>query len=131
MRPELIERAAERRLRERHFHRGRSGRSDANADLGPDPARPLGRPGARSGRQRDRSGGLQARRAQNITFAIRREFLRNSLEANRIELTASSDAATLENPEIPSRSAAVTVRVRCLREAASTGTSLQLRQKER
>ena len=57
---------------------------------------------------------------QNVNFAIRGEFVRNFLEANRIEFSASSDAATLESTEIASRGAAVTVRVRCLREAAKS-----------
>ncbi|MBI2752226.1 MAG: trypsin-like peptidase domain-containing protein [Betaproteobacteria bacterium] len=55
---------------------------------------------------------------QNVNFAIRGEFARNFLEANRIELTVSSDTAPLESTEIASQGAAVTVRVRCMREAA-------------
>ena len=57
---------------------------------------------------------------QNVNFAIRGEFVRNFLEANRIEFSASSESATLESTEIASRGAAVTVRVRCLREAATS-----------
>ena len=53
---------------------------------------------------------------QNVNFAIRGEFVRNFLEANRIPFTASADSASLESTEIASRGAAVTVRVRCLRE---------------
>ena len=49
---------------------------------------------------------------QNVNFAIRGEFVRNFLEANRIEFSASGDSATLESTEIASRGAAVTVRVR-------------------
>ncbi len=56
---------------------------------------------------------------QNVNFAIRGEFVRHFLEASRIEYAASSDSAALENTEIASRGAAVTVRVRCLREAAA------------
>ena len=55
---------------------------------------------------------------QNVNFAIRGEFVRNFLEANRIEYSASSDSVTLESTEIASRGAAVTVTVRCMREAA-------------
>ncbi len=54
---------------------------------------------------------------QNVNFAIRGEFVRHFLEASRIDFAASSDSAALENTEIASRGAAVTVRVRCLREA--------------
>jgi S1-C subfamily serine protease len=53
---------------------------------------------------------------QNVNFAIRGEFVRNFLEANRTAFTASADSASLESTEIASRGAAVTVRVRCLRE---------------
>jgi len=56
---------------------------------------------------------------QNVNFAIRGEFVRHFLEASRIDFAASSDSAALENTEIASRGAAVTVRVRCLREAAA------------
>ena len=57
---------------------------------------------------------------QNVNFAISGEFVRDFLLANRIEFNASADSALLESTEIASRGAAVTVRVRCLREAAST-----------
>jgi len=60
---------------------------------------------------------------QNVNFAIRGEFVRNFLEANRTSFTASADSASLESTEIASRGAAVTVRVRCLREAAPAPAS--------
>lgn len=56
---------------------------------------------------------------QNVNFAIRGEAVRTFLEAQNVEFTASEAAAKLENTEIASRGAAVTVRVRCIREAAT------------
>ena len=56
--------------------------------------------------------------AQNVNFAIRGEPVRAFLEANRIEYADSSESAVLASTEIASRGAAVTVRVRCLRESA-------------
>ncbi len=58
---------------------------------------------------------------QNVNFAIRGEFARDFLEANRIELTTSTEAAPLTSTDVASHGAAVTVRVRCLREGASGG----------
>ena len=58
---------------------------------------------------------------QNVNFAIRSEFVRHFLEASRINFAASSESAALENTEIASRGAAVTVRVRCLRAVAPAG----------
>ena len=55
---------------------------------------------------------------QNVNFAIRGEVLRGFLERNHIDFSASRDTAKLENTEIASQGAAVTVRVRCLRQAA-------------
>jgi len=54
---------------------------------------------------------------QNVNFAIRGEVLRGFLEMNQIDFTASRNTAKLENAEIASQGAAVTVRVRCLRQA--------------
>jgi len=56
--------------------------------------------------------------AQNVNFAIRGEPVRAFLEANRIEYADSSESAVLASTEIASRGAALTVRVRCLREPA-------------
>lgn len=52
---------------------------------------------------------------QNVNFAIRGEAVRTFLEAQGVNFTASDDAGKLENTEIASRGAAVTVRVRCIR----------------
>lgn len=52
---------------------------------------------------------------QNVNFAIRGEAVRNFLEAQGVNFTASDDASKLENTEIASRGAAFTVRVRCIR----------------
>lgn len=59
---------------------------------------------------------------QNVNFAIRGEVVRSFLEAQNINFTASEDSAKLENTEIASRGAAVTVRVRCIREAATASS---------
>ena len=56
-----------------------------------------------------------------MMFAIRGEFARDFLVANRIELTTSTEAAPLTSTDVASHGAAVTVRVRCLREGASGG----------
>jgi S1-C subfamily serine protease len=53
---------------------------------------------------------------QNVNFAIRAGPLRAFLEANKVDVADSNDTATLSSTEIASRGAAVTVRVRCLRE---------------
>ena len=53
---------------------------------------------------------------QNVNFAIRGEAVRSFLEAQKVEVAISSNSATLESTAIASRGAAVTVRVRCLRE---------------
>ena len=55
--------------------------------------------------------------AQNVNFAIRGEFVRDFLQANRIGIQFESGSAALPNTEIASAGAQVTVRVRCLREA--------------
>jgi len=57
---------------------------------------------------------------QNVNFAIRGEFVRDFLMAQRIETRASGSSPVLQNTEIASQGAAVTVRVRCLREAVPT-----------
>lgn len=56
---------------------------------------------------------------QNINFAIRGDTVRAFLEAQNVSFTASDASARLENTEIASRGAAVTVRVRCIREPAT------------
>lgn len=55
---------------------------------------------------------------QNINFAIRGDVVRSFLEAQSVSFTASDASAKLENTEIASRGAAVTVRVRCIRESS-------------
>src|SRR4029079_1930262 len=57
--------------------------------------------------------------AQNVNFAIRGEFVRDFLQANRIGIHFESGSAALPNTEIASAGALVTVRVRCLREGVS------------
>lgn len=56
---------------------------------------------------------------QNVNFAIRAAPLRAFLEANKVDVADSNDTATLSATEIASRGATVTVRVRCLKDAAS------------
>ncbi len=56
---------------------------------------------------------------QNVNFAIKGEVVRAFLESNKIEFETSDDAARLENTEIARRGATVTVRVRCIRNAAA------------
>ncbi len=56
---------------------------------------------------------------QNVNFAIRGEVLRGFLEKNRVDFTASRETAKLENTEIASQGAAVTVRVRCSRRGVT------------
>jgi S1-C subfamily serine protease len=55
---------------------------------------------------------------QNINFAIRGDVVRSFLEAQGVTYTASDGTARLENTEIASRGALVTVRVRCIRDVA-------------
>jgi len=55
---------------------------------------------------------------QNINFAIRVDVVRSFLEAQGVTYTASNGNTRLENTEIASRGALVTVRVRCIRDAA-------------
>lgn len=66
---------------------------------------------------------------QNINFAIRGDTVRAFLEAQNVSFTASDTTTKLENTEIASRGAAVTVRVRCIREpvtpAAAPATPTQ------
>lgn len=56
--------------------------------------------------------------AQNVNFAIRGEFVRDFLQANRVGIHFESGSAAIANTEIASQGALVTVRVRCLRDAA-------------
>jgi uncharacterized protein len=56
---------------------------------------------------------------QNINFAIRGDTVRRFLEAQNVQFTASDASGRLENTEIASRGAAVTVRVRCIRAAVT------------
>ena len=68
---------------------------------------------------------------QNINFAIRGDVVRSFLEAHGASFTASDSSARLENTDIAARGAAVTVRVRCIRDeaiaapAAATPAKLQ------
>jgi S1-C subfamily serine protease len=55
---------------------------------------------------------------QNVNFAIKGDVVRGFLEANKIAFETSEDTARIENTEIASRGSAVTVRVRCIRNAA-------------
>jgi S1-C subfamily serine protease len=57
--------------------------------------------------------------AQNVNFAIRGEFVRDFLQANRIGIHFGGGSAALPNTEIASAGAQVTVRVRCLKEAGA------------
>jgi S1-C subfamily serine protease len=59
---------------------------------------------------------------QNINFAIRGDVVRSFLEAQGAGITASDGATKLENTEIAARGAAVTVRVRCIRDGSVPGT---------
>ncbi|TAK43843.1 MAG: serine protease [Betaproteobacteria bacterium] len=62
--------------------------------------------------------------AQNVNFAIRGDTVRAFLEAQRVDFSVSDNLTKLENTELASRGAAVTVRVRCLREGTpATGSS--------
>lgn len=54
--------------------------------------------------------------AQNINFAIRGDVVRTFLEANNVKFSSSTVSAKLQNTEIASRGAGVTVLVRCVRE---------------
>ena len=60
---------------------------------------------------------------QNVNFAIRGDTVRAFLESNNVEFEASEVATRLESTEIASRGAAVTVRVRCIRNAAPAASS--------
>lgn len=60
---------------------------------------------------------------QNVNFAIRGEVVRSFLEAQNINFAGSDDSAKLENTDIASRGAAITVRVRCIREPATAGST--------
>lgn len=55
---------------------------------------------------------------QNINFAIRGDVVWSFLEAQNVDFTVSSSSDKLENTEIVGRGTAVTVLVRCIREAA-------------
>jgi S1-C subfamily serine protease len=54
---------------------------------------------------------------QNVNFAIKGDVLQAFLESNKIEYETSAVNAKLENTEIASRGAAITVLVRCIRDA--------------
>lgn len=56
---------------------------------------------------------------QNINFAIRGDVVRSFLEAQQVDFASSSASSKLENTEIASRGAAVTVLVRCIRDPAN------------
>lgn len=56
---------------------------------------------------------------QNINFAIRGDVVRAFLETQKVDFTASSASAKLENTELAKRGAAATVMVRCIREPAT------------
>jgi hypothetical protein len=58
--------------------------------------------------------------AQNVNFAIRGEFVRDFLQANRVGIHFESGSTALQNTEIASQGAQVTVQVRCLKESAPT-----------
>jgi S1-C subfamily serine protease len=62
--------------------------------------------------------------AQNVNFAVRGDTVRAFLEAQRVEYAVSENAAKLENTELASRGAAMTVRVRCIRTAAPTAAPM-------
>lgn len=56
---------------------------------------------------------------QNINFAIRGDVIRSFLDSQNISFTTSETSTKLENTEIASRGAAVTVLVRCIRGAVT------------
>ncbi|OGA18606.1 MAG: hypothetical protein A3I63_03170 [Betaproteobacteria bacterium RIFCSPLOWO2_02_FULL_66_14] len=62
--------------------------------------------------------------AQNVNFAIRGDTVRAFLEAQRVEFRVGEEGAKLENTELAKRGAAVTARVRCLKNATSTGSGV-------
>jgi S1-C subfamily serine protease len=55
---------------------------------------------------------------QNINFAIRGDVVTSFLEAQGASFTASDSSTRLENTDIAARGAAVTVRVRCIRDGS-------------
>ena len=57
--------------------------------------------------------------AQNVNFAIKGDVVRAFLDSNKIDYETSADTAKRENTDIASRGAAITVRVRCVRDAAA------------
>ena len=52
---------------------------------------------------------------QNVNVAIRSEVMRAFLDNHHVNVAVSRDTAKLENTDIASQGAAVTVRVRCVR----------------
>ena len=54
---------------------------------------------------------------QNVNFAIRGEVMRAFLENNQVNFPVSRSNSKLENTDIASQGAAVTVRVRCVRRS--------------
>ena len=55
---------------------------------------------------------------QNVNFAIRGEVMRTFLETHQVNFPLSRSSSKLENTDIASQGAAVTVRVRCVRRPA-------------
>ena len=56
---------------------------------------------------------------RNVNFAIRGEVMRLFLESNQVNFPVSRSNTKLENTDIASQGAAVTVRVRCVRKPAA------------
>ncbi|MEQ1775677.1 MAG: surface-adhesin E family protein [Burkholderiales bacterium] len=62
---------------------------------------------------------------QNVNFAIRGEVMRLFLENNQVNFPVSRSNAKLENTDIASQGAAVTVRVRCIRRPVAPVAATQ------
>ena len=62
---------------------------------------------------------------QNVNFAIRGEVMRLFLENHRVNFAVSRDNTKLENTDIASQGAAVTVRVRCVRRPLAATAPVQ------
>ena len=56
---------------------------------------------------------------RNVNFAMRGEVMRAFLETHQVNFPVSRSSAKLENTDIASQGAAVTVRVRCVRKPAA------------
>ena len=61
---------------------------------------------------------------QNVNFAIRGEVMRQFLENNQVNFAASRSNTKLENTDIASQGAAVTVRVRCVHTPSPTPVAI-------